>query len=175
MTNLKGSVPFWSTALCSVALLAPVADAAAAYEMESYSDWPGGSEIAARDYESAVRSASAGAASMSSTTALVAATNLCVAYTVQGELAPAAAACDRALELAKSEDNVHGKRLGRHLATAKALTNRGVLRAVGGDRERAAADFRKAAALQGTGTAPERNLAYLESRPADRVAATAAE
>jgi hypothetical protein len=173
MTKSKGSVLFLSSFVCFGALLAPASRASASYEMESYANWPGGSEIAAGDYDSAIARAASGALRMDAATALVAATNLCVAYTVKRDLAPAAAACERALALARRADTAAGARLVRGMATAKALTNRGVLRAVSGDRGGAAADFRKAAELRGSSAAPERNLAYLESLPADRLAATA--
>ena len=56
------------------------------YEMTSYSDWPGGEEIAARDYDAAIAKASRHAW-LDETIALVATTNLCVAHTVKRELA----------------------------------------------------------------------------------------
>jgi hypothetical protein len=100
--------------------------------------------------------------------ALVAATNLCVAYTVTRELDRAFEACAEALTLARRVDKGTSARF-RSTATARALTNRGVLRAVSGDTLGAAADFREAA-RSSDWAAPSRNLAYLESSPAHRLA-----
>ena len=172
MTKSNGTVLLVTGLLTAGALLVPAARAAAGYEMESYLDSPGGMEVAAGDYATAITKARSAAARMDSTAALVGATNLCVAYTVTGELEPAAAACERALTLARSADASPGMRRTASTATAKALTNRGVLRAVSGDVARAAADFRKAAELRGAGPAPARNLAHLESLPTDRLAAS---
>lgn len=169
MTKSKGPVLLLSGLLTSSALLAPFSPAVAAYEMEAYTNWPGGKEIVAGDYGAAIDKA-ASSAHASSWVGLVATTNLCVAHTVRRELTAASAACERAVELAKREDAAVGSRFARTSATAKALTNRGVLRAVRGDADGAAGDFRKAVALRGT-EAPARNLAYLESLPPSRLAA----
>jgi hypothetical protein len=102
--------------------------------------------------------------------ALTAATNLCVAYTVKRELEGAYTACGEALTLARRVDKAPGARLRGSPATARALTNRGVLRAIAGDSLGAAADFRDADRLADTWAAPSRNLAHLESSPAHRLA-----
>ena len=86
----KGSVLCWSMLALTVAapLAAVHAEEKISYEMASYSDWPGGEEIAARDYDAAIAKARRHAW-LDDTTALVATTNLCVAHTVKREL-PAA-------------------------------------------------------------------------------------
>jgi hypothetical protein len=142
------------------------------YEMASYLGWPGGREIAAGEYDAAIARTAPGAWRRDATAALVGATNRCVAYTIKRAFAGAEAACDEALERAKREDRVAPRSAaGRRDdgATAKALLNRGVLRAVMGNSIGAAADFR-AAALDGAADAANRNLASLEASPAHRTA-----
>jgi hypothetical protein len=137
--------------------------------MMSYSNSPGGEQIAARDYDGAIARTSR-RSWLDETTALVATTNLCVAHTVKRELTEADVACSKALSLARSADaGTHGK-FRRDSATAKALLNRGVLRAVGGDALGAASDFRAAAGMRAVGDSAARNLAALEASPARRVA-----
>jgi hypothetical protein len=142
---------------------------AASLEMGSYSNAPGGKEIEAGNYDAAIALASTPIARHDLEGALVAATNLCVAYTVERELDRAYEACAEALTLARRVDKATSARF-RSTATARALTNRGVLRAVSGDTLGAAADFREAARSSGNWAAPSRNLAYLESSPAHRLA-----
>ncbi len=151
---------------CGSAALALVLAASAAaaeesrYEMAFYLERPGGAEIAARDYDAAIETAERHR-SLGSADALVAATNLCVAYTVRREFAAAERNCDRAVDLARRDDRA--SLLRRATATAKALNNRGVLRAVRGNGLGASTDFRRAAARAGTWQAPERNLLALAS------------
>jgi hypothetical protein len=137
--------------------------------MGSYSNAPGGKAIEAGNYDAAIVLASIPIARHDLEGALIAETNLCVAYTVKRELDRAYEACAKALTLARRVDNATAARF-RSAATARALTNRGVLRAVSGDTLGAAADFREAARSSGNWTAPSRNLAYLESSPTHRVA-----
>ncbi len=171
MTKSKEALLLVGTLLTAGALFAPVTPAAAEYEMQSYLDSPGGKEIAAGDYDTAIVRATSAVARTDAAAALVAATNLCVAYTVTGAFEPAKRSCDRALTLARRADGPSRTLRNETGATAKALLNRGVLRAVSGDVARAAADFR--AALRGAGSAADRNLAQLESLRADRLAASA--
>jgi hypothetical protein len=166
----KGSVLCWSMlALIVAAPLALHAEDKISYEMASYSDWPGGEEIAARDYDAAIAKARRHAW-LDDTTALVATTNLCVAHTVKRELPAAAVACTKALSLARRVDSGTHAKHPRESATAKALLNRGVLRAVSGDSLGAASDFRTAAGLRTAREAAVRNLAALEASPAHRLA-----
>jgi hypothetical protein len=137
--------------------------------MGAYSNAPGGKEIEARDYDAAIASASSPSWRHDAEAALSAATNLCVAYTVKRELEGAYAACAEALTLARRVDKAPGARLRESPATARALTNRGVLRAVAGDSLGAADDFRAADRLT-KWAAPSRNLAHLESSPVHRLA-----
>jgi hypothetical protein len=142
---------------------------AASLEMGSYSNAPGGKEIAAGNYDAAIALASTRSARRDLEGALIAATNLCVAYTIKRELDGAFEACAEALTLARRVDKATGARF-HPVATARALTNRGVLRAVSGDTLGAAADFREATRSSGKWAAPSRNLAYLESSPTHRLA-----
>ena len=142
---------------------------AASLKMGSYSNAPSGKEIEAGNYDAAIVLARTPIARHDVEAALIAATNLCVAYTVKRELDGAYEACGEALTLARRVDKATGARF-RSTATARALTNRGVLRAVSGDTLGAAADFREAARSSGNWAAPSRNLAYLESSPTHRLA-----
>jgi hypothetical protein len=144
------------------------------FEMGSYSNWAGGARIDSGDYAGAIAAASHPSMKGDTTSMLGAATNLCVAYTVSRELALARKACDEAVSLAKRVDDSDWKRLRRESATASALSNRGVLRALSGDSVGAASDFRAAIKLRSSNEMPSRNLAYLESSPAHRLALASA-
>jgi hypothetical protein len=167
---LKGiSARLSFTVIGITALSVASAASAASLEMGSYLNAPGGVEIEAGDYDAAIASALSPAWRHDVEGALIAATNLCVAYTIKRELEGAFAACEEALTHARRVDKATGARL-RASATARALTNRGVLRAVTGNSIGAASDFREAARSSGKWGAPTRNLAYLESSPTHRLA-----
>jgi hypothetical protein len=162
-----------SIAAALLCAIAPSLEALAdtdAFEMRSYSNWLGGPEIDARDYAGAIATAARARAFIDVTSGLGAATNLCVAYTVTGEYTEAHDACADALKLARRADEMPSTRLPSTTATALALSNRGVLRAVTGDTVGAASDFKSAARLARDSSAPSRNLAHLESLPANRLA-----
>ena len=98
-------------------------------------------------------------------------TNLCVAYTVSRAFAEAEKACDDALAdmtPASRALPAEKERMIRRFR-ALALSNRGVLRAITGDERSAREDFTAALALEVSLSAPERNLARLEARAAERV------
>jgi hypothetical protein len=147
----------WSLAAC--------ADGKSSMELSYYSDWPGGKELAAQDYTAAIAAASAVGVGTHSTTALVGATNLCVAYTMTKAFREAVESCEAAVSLARQFDGPVARTASRSDATARALSNRGVLRALSGDVAGAAKDLQLAARREGTWKAPERNLAYLASSP----------
>jgi hypothetical protein len=161
-----------STLALALLACAPLAASAAgsAFEMASYTNWPGGDEIAARDYAAAAASASRARSHFDSTGALVAKTNECVARTVSGDLGNARAACDAAVRLAAAVDRTSYPRLAPKAATARALSNRGVLRAMTGDSVGAAGDFRAAAQLAPSWATATANLTHLEALPAHRLA-----
>jgi Flp pilus assembly protein TadD len=125
------------------------------YEMTFYDARPGGAEIVSGDYDAAIAAARRGQA-LDADSRLVAATNLCVAYTVQRAFAEAEKSCGYAVNLAITADRRPRLRRGES-AGAKALSNRGVLRALRGDAERAFADFRRAALNAPAWGVPERN------------------
>ncbi|HEY8519893.1 MAG TPA: hypothetical protein VIN61_07430 [Gammaproteobacteria bacterium] len=161
----------WSALACALAAAAASASAAELrYEMAFYEERPGGPQIAGGDYAAAIAEAARRVRSRDLETALVAATNLCVAHTVRGELAAAAPRCDDAVRLARRMDDGRFARTGAHATTARALSNRGVLRAMTGDTGGAAADFVAAMRRTRAWDAPGRNLARLERDAQDRVA-----
>ena len=155
------------------ALASTPVGAAEPLEMISYSNAPGGPEIAAGDYDAAIASASSRSWRLNTETALIASTNLCVAYTMKGELDRAETACTAALSQAERVDRAtrYSGRLPEDDATARALTNRGVFRAVSGNALLAAADFREAERMSGVWEVPGRNLAILESSASPALAA----
>jgi hypothetical protein len=169
MFTRKGSLTTLALAVATASFVSLPAAAGAGFELGSYSNWPGGAQIAARDYAGAIKAAAAPVA-VTGLDPLVAATNLCVAYTVTGAFAEARGACDRAVDLARREDAAASGRFSSETATSRALSNRGVLRAMLGDTAGAAGDFREASKLHDAWIAAERNLAHLESWPKDRVA-----
>lgn len=166
MFTRKGSLSLLALTCASAWSFGAAADTS--FELGSYLNSPGGKQIAARDYAGAIKSASS-AGGLSAIEPLVAATNLCVAHTATGAFAEAREACKRAVELAHREDRISG-RFPSETASSRALSNRGVLRALTGDSAGAAGDFREAAKLRAPWSAAERNLAYLESSPVYRVA-----
>jgi hypothetical protein len=166
----KGSLLFVSAALATALAATPAVAAPASLEMTSYSSAPGGKEIEAGDYAGAIEAATRSVLKYADPGALVAATNLCVAYTKTGAFEKAEASCARALSLARSMDRMPGSRMREHTATSLALRNRGVLRAVSGDAMGAAADFRRASLRGDTLAAAARNLEHLETSPAYRLA-----
>jgi hypothetical protein len=158
-----------------VGSLAARADEKSSMELGYYSNWPGGKELAAHDYAAAIAAASSVGVGADSTTALVGATNLCVAYTMTKAFREAVESCDAAVTLARQVDGPTSRSLPRPDATARALSNRGVLRALSGDVAGAARDLQSAARSQGSLKAPERNLGYLASSPEYRERMTLAE
>jgi hypothetical protein len=175
----KGKSARLSFAVIGISVLAATsAGADESLEMISYSNAPGGAEIVAGDYDAAIAAAASRLWRLNTESALIASTNLCVAYTVKGELAAAERACDEALSRARSIDRASrasGRRVTPGEATARALSNRGVLRARVGDALLAAADFREAAHMSGVWAVPTRNLELVESSMTLPAAVVAAE
>ena len=100
--------------------------------------------------------------------------NLCVAYTKNGELKQARKACDAAITEVRAD--VRGRSAFRFQVdrrhAAIALSNRGVLHAVTGDRDSAMKDFRKAVKLRARLAAPRKNLEFLENNETVAVSLT---
>ncbi len=170
-THKHLTIPLIALAAAAGAFISGHADAGGApFEMSAYTNSPGGPEIMAGDYAAAIAAAKCGVSGFDSTSLLVGATNLCVAYTVRRAFEKAVTACNEAVTLAASEESDLLGRPHEGPASAKALSNRGVLRALMGRPAAAAADFHKAMALGGSWPAPSRNLAHLETRASYRVA-----
>ncbi|WOJ94804.1 hypothetical protein R0135_06450 [Congregibacter variabilis] len=104
------------------------------YKMAAVSNRARGNVVLAGDYEKAIEVLdSKGAKQFASST------NLCVAYTMTGELQKADLECGTALKLSQE------KAAGRDMAVA--LSNLGVLKAVSGDLSGARQDFTRALEL----------------------------
>jgi hypothetical protein len=138
------------------------------FELRYYANSPGGSELAAHDYAAAISAAFGAGAAVDAFTALIGATNLCVAYTKTGAFKEASKSCDAAVALARRADTPSARGIARESATAHALSNRGVLRALRGDAAGAVSDLRAAGKSIGSSQVPARNLAHLESSSAYR-------
>jgi Flp pilus assembly protein TadD len=136
------------------------------FELNYYANSPGGTEIAAHDYAGAISAAKAWTAG-DPTTALISSTNLCVAYTKTGSFKEASKACDAAVALARGFD-APARGVASDSPSSRALSNRGVLRALRGDTAGALSDLRAAGKGPGSSQAPIRNLAYLTSSPVYR-------
>ncbi len=98
------------------------------------------------------------------------ANNLCVAYTKTGELGKAEPACEKALELISADGRIAAseKRMQRDFQ-AMALSNLGVLRALGGEYGVAKDHFTQALELETKLSAPATNMVYLELKAAQAV------
>src|SRR5262249_51354214 len=140
------------------ALSAALADETS-FELNYYEDSPGGAQIAAHDYAAAISAAKAWTAG-DPTTALISSTNLCVAYTKTGSFKEASKACDVAVALARGFDS-SARGIASESPSSRALSNRGVLRALRGDTAGALSDLRTAGKAPGRSESPARNLAYL--------------
>jgi len=150
------------------ALVTFPARADASFELASYLDAPGGAQIAAGDYAAAVTAIPRKAGD--ATASLIAATNLCVALTMQRQLDTAAKPCDASVSLARRIEQRSLRELRSPELMSRALSNRGVLRALRGDALGAASDFKAAAKQADRWDAPSRNLAWLEATPLRGVA-----
>jgi hypothetical protein len=138
------------------------------FELRYYENSPGGKELAAHDYAAAIEAASWVSPAADPITALIGSTNLCVAYTMTGSFKAASKSCDAAVALARGVDAPAARTLAPDSATSRALSNRGVLRALRGDATGAANDLRAARKTIGSSQLPSRNLAHLERSPAYR-------
>ncbi len=156
----------------ALALSALTSAAEPSYEMISYVESPSGALVKAGEYARAIDVATKRLRG-SPEHLLVEQTNLCVAYTVTGDYANARSSCDAALALARHVDASRARRtFPMDHETAKAMTNRGVLKALSGDVVGAADDFRKATAMSIALAAPERNLARIDGATGDRLVMT---
>ncbi len=96
------------------------------------------------------------------------ANNLCVAYTMGGKRDEAGVYCDAAERAARVRAELETPNVDSDTANwATALSNRGVLRALGGDEDGARADFRQALALDTRDVTVTANLGRLEQGMAE--------
>ena len=98
-------------------------------------------------------------------------TNLCVAHTMVGQYRHAQHYCDEAVAAAQKADEV-GLRKDRDytMEWAMTLSNRGVLRAMTGDKAGAEEDFRLAIELRSSTELPVQNLAHLQGDALETIA-----
>jgi len=95
--------------------------------------------------------------------------NLCVAYTKTNQLPEAERACSAALKSSKPLFGLYD--VPRKTDYAVALSNRGVIRAVTGDIERARQDFQAAIKANRSLSAAAENLAILDAKTTETVSA----
>lgn len=98
-------------------------------------------------------------------------TNLCVAHIMLEQFEEAGPYCDEAVVMAaEAARSSRRKGLDYRDEWSAALTNRGALRALGGNPESAKVDFQEALALDADTAAPEINLDQLQKAQAARLA-----
>lgn len=177
MTHGTRTGIFLSAALTAGLLLAPEPGIAEqAYEMKVYANSPGGRQVLDENYASAIKAAKR-KAGKGGETGIAANLTLCAALTKTGQLEDAEIACTKAVTLAERRKVNRPLPLygydTRQQDFATALSNRGVLRAVSGDPDGAARDFRDAAKVARTAAeVSRRNLAFLEASVPEKVAMT---
>ena len=157
-----------------LAAFAPIAQAqekqnAAAYVMTVIGDRAAGEQVISGAYGQAIESLTANTAKRSSRFA--AANNLCVAYTKTNRLSEAERACSAAIRNSKATYAAWYDVNRKRDFYAVALSNRGVIRAVSGDTEQARQDFRAAMRISSTLSAPAENLAALQAKTTETLAA----
>ncbi|MFT4767537.1 MAG: Flp pilus assembly protein TadD [Glaciecola sp.] len=118
------------------------------YKMAAVSNRARGNVVLAGNYQRAIDALDGKSAKQ-----FASSTNLCVAYTMTGELQKADVECDAALKL--SEDKA------LHQDMAIALSNLGVLKAVSGDMNGAQQDFTRALELNRKLSEASENLQIL--------------
>lgn len=115
------------------------------FELQIVGNSPGGSEIVAGDYAAAIEQIRT---TPSLHSKYVRNTNLCVAYTAQGEFTLAEPTCKAALQAARSTStglqNTNRARIANKNDQAMAMNNLGVLRALQGDNQKALKYFESA-------------------------------
>ena len=139
------------------------------YTLSTFMDAAFGRTVLAGKYEEAISKITT--STRSSTDNFHSMTNLCVAYVMTRDVESAAKACNSAVLQMKEKVADQSRRSGDSAASrarrkylAIALSNRGVLRAITGETERARKDFREALQLESRIRAPETNLARLSRR-----------
>lgn len=139
------------------------------YTMTVFSKQSHSGKVLKGEYESAINQITAGR--VSKRKPLASLTNLCVAYTKVGELELAEDACNAAVALAEKRREKRSRAVqsptdieaADRTDLAVALSNRGVFHAARGETELAQADFEASLELGVGLSAPEINLARLDS------------
>ncbi len=168
MKNVR-KIALRSAAVLAASLAVNAANAdAPVYTMTVFTDAAHGSKVVTGNYEKAIDRLEG--AETRYADSVEGQTNLCVAYLKSGELDKASMACSTAVDVIENDQRLklasnlipgyQRRKLETELAIA--LSNRGVMHAVQGDRELAEADFRRAADLEAKVKAPEINLARLQ-------------
>jgi hypothetical protein len=129
------------------------------YTMTAIIDASYGSAVRTGNYEHAIQRITAPGNHRKDSFA--ASTNLCIAYTKTGAIGEAVQSCEAAVS---SIDARHTHHATSRYELAVALSNRGVLRAVQGERVLARQDFLDAVELETNLAAPPSNLARLDAR-----------
>ena len=155
-------------------LVAAAKDTPSAPEMVFVEDRAYGDKLSYGAYEKAIARLSRQADRFPNRDPFATATNLCVAHTTIGQYEKAELYCNKALTVAEKTAVSGRKRQGDRVSGlpvmlgaanddwAQAYSNRGVLRAMSGNIEGAANDFRQAIALEADSAAAANNLAWLE-------------
>lgn len=137
-----------------------IAEESSKLELSAYENQPGGMEILAGEYAQAAQTIERTLRPGSSFESLTALNNLCVAQTLLRDYEAAERTCDRAVTTAMSYERK--LRMHDRSASARALSNRGVMSVLTGDIDSAITDLNKASArAMRDWNAPERNLAYI--------------
>jgi tetratricopeptide (TPR) repeat protein len=156
-TTMQTAVLFASclaAALPTASIAAEQHSAVSGYQMAAIVDRAYGKSIMAGDYARAIERLS------DRNKRFETSTNLCVAYTLNGELDLAASACENALTIsernADAARTAYGKSERHELAVA--LSNIGVVNAMRGNLRGALTHFARAVELQGDFEQAENNL-----------------
>jgi Flp pilus assembly protein TadD len=155
-----------------IAVMTPIAQAeenASAYVMTVVHDRAAGEQVLSGAYGQAIEHLTASNAKRSSKFA--ASNNLCVAYTKSNRLPEAKQACSAALRSSKTTYTSWYSANSKRDFYAVALSNRGVIRAVSGDIEKARQDFKTAMKFSTSVTAPAENLAVLNGKTTEALSA----
>ncbi|MEO1202092.1 MAG: hypothetical protein AAFX10_05250 [Pseudomonadota bacterium] len=139
------------------------------YTMTVFSNQSFSGKVLKGEYEAAIDRITAGR--VPKRKRLASLTNLCVAYTKVGELEQADEACNAAVALVEQRRDKRSRathspadiEAADRADLAVALSNRGVYFAAKGEKQRAQADFEASLELDAGLSAPEINLARLDS------------
>ncbi|NNF18026.1 MAG: hypothetical protein HKN70_14875 [Gammaproteobacteria bacterium] len=168
--KLPAALAIVATLACQVALATEPAPAA--YRMAAISDQAHGDELIRGDYERVIEELES--ASVHRSAKFWVRNNLCVAYTLVKDVEKAMRACEEAVVLsrkvARSRDTLTEQNRLRDIAVA--LSNRGVIRALTADMVSAKNDFETAIQLRVRLKEPVVNLAKLEMKKSETVAAS---